>query len=277
MTPSAIPRGMIETLRTGSASGGEHPHERVSRLVVGRPLPVLGLEHDPARRAEQDLLERVGEVRHLDLVVLAAGGEQRRLVGEVGQVGAHHPGRRRRQGLEIDVVGQRQRPGVDLEDLAAPGPCPAAAPRLGGRSAPGGAGQGRGSPAGWWRRCTTTACVDSKPSISVRIWSSVCSRSSLAPVMPAEPWRERPIGVELVDEDDRRRGLLGLGEQVAHARRADPDDRLDELGGRDREEGRLRLAGHRTREQRLARPGRPVEEHAVGYPRAEAHVPVRAS
>ena len=40
---------------------------------------------------------------------------------------------------------------------------------------------------------TTTASEDSKPSISVRIWSSVCSRSSLAPVTDTEPWRERPI------------------------------------------------------------------------------------
>jgi hypothetical protein len=38
-----------------------------------------------------------------------------------------------------------------------------------------------------------------------------------------------PDGVELVDEDDRGRGLLGLLEQVAHARRAHADDGLDEL------------------------------------------------
>ena len=40
---------------------------------------------------------------------------------------------------------------------------------------------------------TTTASVDSKPSISVRIWSSVCSRSSLAPLSAETPWRERPM------------------------------------------------------------------------------------
>ena len=81
-------------------------------------------------------------------------------------------------------------------------------------------------------------------------------------------------GVELVDEDDRRRRLLGLREQVAHARRADADDRLDELRRRDREEGRVRLARHRARDQRLAGAGRPVEEDAVRDPGAEAHVPV---
>ena len=63
--------------------------------------------------------------------------------------------------------------------------------------------------------------------------------------------------VELVDEDDRRRGLLGLGEQVADARRADADDRLDELRGGDREERGVRLAGDRPRQQRLAGSRRP--------------------
>ena len=40
-------------------------------------------------------------------------------------------------------------------------------------------------------------------------------------------------------------GLLGLLEEVAHARGADADDRLDELGGRDREERHARLARRR--------------------------------
>ena len=75
--------------------------------------------------------------------------------------------------------------------------------------------------------------------------------------------------VELVDEDDRRRRLLGLGEQVANARRADADDRLDELRGGDREERGVGLAGDRPRQQRLAGSRRPEQEHAVGHPAAE--------
>ena len=119
---------------------------------------------------------------------------------------------------------------------------------------------------------TTTASVDSKPSISVRIWSSVCSRSSLAPVTLTEPWRERPIAssssMKMID------GLGGarLREQVAHPRGADADDRLDELRRRDREERRVRLAGDRAREQRLAGPRGAREQHAVGHPAAETAV-----
>jgi hypothetical protein len=40
---------------------------------------------------------------------------------------------------------------------------------------------------------TITASLDSKPSISVRIWLSVCSRSSLPPKPAAPDERERPM------------------------------------------------------------------------------------
>src|SRR5213075_1272344 len=62
-------------------------------------------------------------------------------------------------------------------------------------------------------------------------------------------------GVDLVHEDDARRRLLGLLEQVAHARGADADEHLDEVGAGDREEGNAGLAGNRAREERLARAG----------------------
>ena len=59
-------------------------------------------------------------------------------------------------------------------------------------------------------------------------------------------------GVDLVDEDDAGRVLLGLLEHVAHARCADADEHLDEVGARDREERNVGLAGHGARDQRLA-------------------------
>ena len=47
-----------------------------------------------------------------------------------------------------------------------------------------------------------------------------------------------------------------LLEQIAHARRADADEHLDELRAADREERHAGLAGDRAREQRLAGAGR---------------------
>src|SRR5207237_4700784 len=78
-----------------------------------------------------------------------------------------------------------------------------------------------------------------------------------------------PDGVDLVHEDDARAVLLGLLEQVAHARGADAYEHLDEVGARDREEGDARLAGDRPREQRLAGAGRAVQQYARRDPRAE--------
>ena len=63
------------------------------------------------------------------------------------------------------------------------------------------------------------------------------------------------------------RGLLGLLEQVAHARGADADDGLDELRGRHREERRLGLARDGAGQQRLARAGRPVSSTPRGIAR----------
>src|SRR6185369_9193897 len=70
-------------------------------------------------------------------------------------------------------------------------------------------------------------------------------------------------GVDLVDEDDARRVLLALLEQVADAAGADADEHLHEVRAADREKRHVGLAGHRPREQRLARSRRAHEQHAL--------------
>ena len=92
---------------------------------------------------------------------------------------------------------------------------------------------------------------------------SVCSFSS---------WPHVGIGaagaaqrVEFVDEDDRRRLLARLLEQIAHPRRADADEHFDEFRAVDREERHAGLAGHRAREQRLAGARRPDQQDALRH------------
>ncbi len=70
-------------------------------------------------------------------------------------------------------------------------------------------------------------------------------------------------GVDLIDEDDGRRVLLGLAEEVAHARGTDADEHLDEVGTGDRVEGGSGLAGDGAGEERLAGSGRAVQQHAL--------------
>ena len=71
-------------------------------------------------------------------------------------------------------------------------------------------------------------------------------------------------GVDLVDEDDGRRVLLGLLEQVADPGGADADEHLDEVRAGDGEERHAGLAGHGPGQQGLAGAGLAVEQHALG-------------
>ena len=200
---------------------------------------------------------------------LAAGGQERGLVGEVREIGADHPGRRRRDPAEVDVGRERHAARVHLEDRLAPG----AVGRLDGDPAVEAAGAqqrlvedvgpvGRADDDHAGRRVE-----------AVHLGQDLVQRLLALVVAAAEAGdagRARAADrVELVDEHDRRGGLLRLREQVAHARRADADDRLDELGRRHREERHVGLARDRPREQRLAGAGRAREQHAVRDPAAE--------
>ncbi len=84
-----------------------------------------------------------------------------------------------------------------------------------------------------------------------------------------------PDRVDLVDEHDRRRGGLGLGEQVADAAGAYPHEQLHELRGGDAEERHRRLSGYGTRQEGLARSGRADEQDAPRQACPEAAVLVR--
>mmetsp|Transcript_25477 Transcript_25477/g.83865 ORF Transcript_25477/g.83865 Transcript_25477/m.83865 type:complete len:409 (+) Transcript_25477:2272-3498(+) len=67
--------------------------------------------------------------------------------------------------------------------------------------------------------------------------------------------------VHLVDEDDARRVLLGRLEEVPHAARPNPDKHLLKLAPGAVEEGNASLACDGTCEHRLARAGRPHQQH----------------
>ena len=193
VTPSACPRGMIETLRTGSAPGDEHPDDRVPALVVGDPAPVVLAEHDLALGAEHDLLQRVREVRPRDPLVATPSGQQGCLVRR-GWPGRRPPCRAWSVRSARGRRPRRAEPSGCAPRGSTPGPSSRApARRPGDRSVRGAAAPGRARPAGWSRRARSPPAPESKPSISVRIWLSVCSRSSWPPSEGPPPPRDRPI------------------------------------------------------------------------------------
>src|SRR5438034_664970 len=103
------------------------------------------------------------------------------------------------------------------------------------------------------------------PRRAARRAASLTRLARSAPVNPGVP----AAGGDLVHEDDARGGLLRLLEQVANAGGSNADEHLHEVRAGDGEEGHPGLAGDGAGEQRLARPGRPVEEHALGDSRAQ--------
>ena len=185
--------GRIVTLWTGSAcceDGGAH---RVAGLVVGGELLLLvGQHHRLAALAHEHPVAGVLEVvSRVIISAPSAHGEQRRLVDEVGQIGAAHAGR----AAGDDARGRRR--GDALVTWRAPRGwrgarrARAAARRPGGRSGRGAAAPGSRMSGRLVAAIITMPSVASKPSISVSIWLSVCSRSSWPPPRPAP--RLRPM------------------------------------------------------------------------------------
>ena len=162
--------------------------------------------------------------------------------------------------LEIDVLRQRDRSGVDAEDSFAPlqvgtvddDPAVEAARaeqrRIEDVGAVGGGDQDH-------------AVVRLE---AVHLDQELVESLLALVVTAAEPCAAMTSDrVDLVDEDDAGRVLLALFEEVADARSADADEHLDEVGAGDREEGHVRLAGDGTREKGLAGARRPHQQHAL--------------
>src|SRR5439155_5819655 len=80
--------------------------------------------------------------------------------------------------------------------------------------------------------------------------------SQASPTEPAD-------GVDLVDEDDARRVLLALLEQVAHTGSAHAHEHLHEVRPADAEERHARFAGDRFGQEGLARPRRADDQDAL--------------
>ena len=71
-------------------------------------------------------------------------------------------------------------------------------------------------------------------------------------------------GVDLVDEDDGRGPLAGIGEEVPDPGRPDPDEQLDEARAGEGQERHARLAGHRPGHEGLAGARWAHHQHAPG-------------
>ena len=203
--------------------------ERVPHLVVRDDLAFLRIEQAIALlEAGDHALDRLVEIRHRDLVGAATGGEQRRLVDEVREIGAGEARRERGDLFELDVGRQLGLLEMDPQDLDAPLLVRAVDQDLAVEAA--GAQQRRVEdlrPVGRREDDEAGAGIE-----AVHLDQQLIERLLLLVVTAgiradAAGAAER---VELVDEDDAGRLRACLLEKIAHARGADADEHLDELG-----------------------------------------------
>ncbi len=246
---------------------GEYRNERVASLVDGDRVLLLGQQHVGAfPAAEQDPVPCRAEIDRRDDLASLADGEDRRLVGQVGQVGAGEARGSAGNDVQVDVsgealaadmhgqdrgpLGQRGQRDDDLP-VEPPGPQQRRVKHLG--------------PVGRAEHDDALGHVE-----PVHFRQQLVERL-LALVVGDHGARPGPAladGVDLVDEDDDRGALACLGEQIPDPGRPDPDEHLHETGAGDGEERHRRLAGHGAGQQRLAGAGRPDHQHAARCHRA---------
>ncbi len=240
---------------------------RVAHLVVGGHEALLLPHHAGLLlRTRDHPHDALFELGLGDLALVVAGGEERGLVHEVGEVRAREPGGLAGQVVDVDLLRQRLAASVDLEDLRPSLPVRTVHDDLPVEPA----------------RPQQRGVEDVRPVRGgdqddvvlhlepVHLDQQLVQRLLALVVTAAEAGAAVAADcVDLVHEDDAGRVLLGLLEEVPDARRADADEHLDEVGAGDREERHAGLAGDRAGKQRLAGAGRAVEQHALRDPGAE--------
>src|SRR2546421_12610212 len=233
------------------------------------PAPVVGSwkTSSPAAPRPGDLpVDRLLQEVVGDRALLVAGGQQRRLVDHVGQVGTGEPGRTPGDRVQVDVGRERLALRVYPQD------------RLAALHIRGVHGDLPVEPARpQQRRVEDVRPVGRRDQDHAALGVEAVHLDQqlveglLALVVPAaEPGAPVPADrVDLVHEDDRRRVGLGLLEQVAYPGGADTDEHLHEVGAGDGIERYAGLAGHGPGQQRLTGTGRPEQQYALGDLRAE--------
>ena len=245
----------------------QQAHQRMACFMVRGDFLFLVIQHPaPAFAAPPHFVAGFLKVGQGDRLFAPAGGEERGLIHQVGQVGAGKA--RRAAGNAAEIHGRRQLDSarMDLEDGFAPvegrqinhdlAVEPAGALERGIKHI----GPVRG-------RDDNDAFLGVE---SIHLHQQGVERL-LAFIMPATNPGEPATAhrINLINEDDARRVLLALFEHVADARGTDADKHLHEVRPADAEERHIRLARDRLGHERLAGSGRPHEHHALGDPSAE--------
>src|SRR5690554_2988712 len=241
--------------------GHQTTNDGVAGFVVGSvELFLVGHDHGFALGAHHDLVLGHLEFVHLDQALAGAGGEQGRLVHQVGQVGAGEAGRTTGDGRRHHIITQRDLAHVYLEDLLATTDIRQAndhltveAARAQQRRVEHVRTVGRGNHV---NTVVGFEAVHLHQQLVQGLLALVMTAAQACATMTAHR-------IDLVDEDDAGRMLLGLLEHVAHPAGADTDEHFYKIGAGDSEERHLGLAGNRLGQQCLTGTGLTDHQYAA--------------
>ena len=250
-------RHLRDRIRVVQGGGGQG----VAGLVVGgHGLVVVVHDAGALLRARDHAVDGLVDGALIDELHVRARGEQRGLVEDVRQVRAREAGRALGDLTQVHLLGEGLTLRVDLQDGLA-------ALQVGGLDGnlaieTPGAQQSRVEDVGAVGRrdqndvgaLVETVHLDEE--LVERLLALVVAAADAAAAVATH-------GVDLVDEDDGRRVLLGALEELTHAGGTHADVQLHELRTGDREEGGVRLAGDGLGEEGLTRSGRTVEQDAA--------------
>ena len=242
-------------------------HSVAGLVIGGQAFLVIGHHHRATLRSEHDLVLGLLEFLHGHRPASLARGEKRRLVHEVGEIGAGEARRAARDGAGVHTLGKRRLAHMDLEDLLAADNVRVRHNDLAVEAA--------------WpqqRRIENVRTVGRRDQDDTLIRLETVHldehlvQGLLALVIAAAETGAAMTAdcVDLVDEDDAGGVLLALLEHVTHTAGADADKHLDEVRTGNGEEGNIGLTGDRLGEQRLTGPRRAHQQHALGNLAAKA-------
>mmetsp|Transcript_4991 Transcript_4991/g.20458 ORF Transcript_4991/g.20458 Transcript_4991/m.20458 type:complete len:549 (+) Transcript_4991:336-1982(+) len=243
----------------------EPPRDRVAGLVERDDL-LLFVGHDLVGfEPADDAVDRGFEVLHVDLGLVAPRRHDRRFVAHVLDLGPREarrePGEPRRKVLdgpvEVDAAEVHQKDLLAADDVGSvDGDLPVEAPRSRQRLVEDVDAVGPRQHDDV-RRFGEAVHLDEQ--LIERIFALVVAAGEAAAAALAAD------GVDLVDEHDGRRQVVGDTEQLAHELGPVAEIFLDELRADDAEEGRRRLVRDGFREEGFPRAGDAVEDDAFGW------------
>ena len=236
-------------------------HQGVAALVVGN-RGALGFGHHTtlALRTGNHALHRFLDLVHRDHGTMAAGSQQRRLVEQVRQIGAGKANGHLGELLKLHVLVHRLVLGMHAQDLLAALHIRTVDRNLTVKTT--GTQQCRIQNIGSVGRSdqddrlALLKTVHLDQQLVERLLALVVTAAQASSALTSH-------GIDLIDEDDRRRLRLGLLKEVAHAAGADAHEHLDKVGTRDAKEWHARLAGNGFGQQRLTGTRRAHQQHAT--------------